>query len=401
MLSDIAAVFQNTPSRVKDREKSLVYQEISNFDPCSRKAVALKTGIRRMTVSRVVQELVSDGLVVESEERGGEKRGRPEVLLRPALNRLTAISLYLQSRELHAALVNIGEEILKEDFVTLDADVTNEAFLSSCAALLRELTKAVPRESELLGYALSLVGTVNSEKKTWVSASRWRTIRDLDFSPLERRLGLPLVLNRMQDAELEYLIQKTSRYREKNVLFLHWGFGIGASYASRGKVLMSRLGRFGEIGHTRVSLDSTRQCQCGARGCLETEAALWALREALQKEAGITFTDERELGKKFRDLDLLSYPVVARALRHVCFALLNLHQILYPDVLICNGPFTENEQLFRSLSEFIRGELPPYARESVEMTAVRGGFHGCIRGSLYEFFKRRFRELLRVHMTRI
>ena len=401
MLSDIAAVFQNTHCRVKDKEKSLVYQEISNFDPCSRKTVALKTGIRRMTVSRVVQELVSDGLVVESEERTGEKRGRPEVLLRPDLNRLTAISLYLQSRELHAALVNIGEDILKEDFVTLDADITNEAFLSSCADLVRGLSEAVPKDSELLGFALSLVGTVNSEKKTWVSASRWRTIRNLDFSPLEKRLGLPAVVNRMQDAELEYLIQKTRRYRGKNVLFLHWGFGIGASYAYKGKVLSSRIGRFGEIGHTRVSLDSTKPCQCGARGCLETEAALWALREALQKDAGITFTDERELGKTFRNLDLLSNPIVARALRHVSFALLNLHQILFPDVLICNGPFTENAELFRALSEFIKNELPPYARESVEMTAARGGFHGCIRGSLYEFFKRRFRELLRVHMTKI
>jgi transcriptional regulator of PTS gene len=401
MLSNIGAVYQTSHCRVKDREKSLVYQEISNFYPCSRKAVAAKTGIRPTTVSRVVQEMLNDGLVFESEERAGEKRGRPEVLLRPNLDRLTGISLYLQSRELHAALVNIGEEILEEKFVTLDAEVTNEEFLSHCVDLIQEIEKVVPQGAELLGVALSLVGTVNSEKKTWVSASRWRKIQNLDFALLEKQLQLPVVLNRMQDAELEYLVQKNPPYRSKNVLFVHWGFGIGASFAHKGKVLGSSIGRFGEIGHTRISLDSKKQCQCGARGCLETEAALWAIRDELQASFGTGFGDERELGKVFKKLDLISHPTVRKALEYVKFSLLNLHQIWYPDVVIFYGPFTENPPLFHDLSAFIKRELPPYAGSSLEMIAIEGGFHGCIRGSLYAFFKKRFRELLRVSITKI
>jgi len=401
MLSNIATVYQASHSRVKDREKSLVYQEISNFAPCSRKTVAEKTGIRQMTVSRVVHELLCDGLVEEREERTGEKRGRPEILLAPNLDRLTAISLYLQSRELHAVLMNIGERILNESFTTLDVDVTNEDFLENCEALVRGLAATIPKGSELLGVAISLVGTVSSEKKIWISASRWRNIRSLDFSLLEKRLALPLIINRMQDSELEYLVQKTPRYRGRNVLFLHWGFGIGASYAYKGKVLGSGVGRFGEIGHTRVAPDSEKSCQCGAKGCLETEAALWALRDDLRKFAGVVFTDERELGRIFRNEDILSCPAVERALEYVSFALLNLHQIFYPDVIVCYGPFTENAELFRRLERAIKDGLPSYAKDLVEMKAVHGGFQGCIRGSLYEFFKRRFRELLRVHMTKI
>ena len=166
-------------------------------------------------------------------------------------------------------------------------------------------------------------------------------------------------------------------------------------------MLNSSIGRFGEIGHTRVSQTSAKPCQCGAKGCLESEAALWALREDLKKQAGIVFTDERELGRIFRNADILAYPVVEQALKHVSFALLNLHQIFFPDVLVCYGPFTENSEVFQRLADSIKNELPPYAKGQVEMKAVQGGFHGCIRGSVYEFFKQRFRELLRVNMTKI
>lgn len=401
MLSDISNVYQNIHCRIKDKEKALVYQEISNFAPCSRKTVALKTGIRQMTVSRVVSEMLNDRLIFETEESSGDRRGRPEIQLRPNLNRLTAISLYLQARELHAALVNIGEEILKEDFVILDTDILNEDFIAAGVTLINRIVQSVPENSELLGVAFSLVGTVNSEKKTWISASRWHQIQNLELSALEKTLSLPILVNRMQDAELEYLVQKTPRYQQKNVLFLHWGFGISASYSYKGEVLNSSIGRFGEIGHTRVSGNSTKLCQCGARGCLETEAALWSLQDNLRRRIGIASTDERELGITFKNRDLLSEKIIANALKHVSFALTNLLQIFFPDAIIFYGPFTENEALFSTLSAGIRKELPAYIKDSVEIIAVNGGFHGCIRGSLYPFFKKRFRELFRVNTTKI
>jgi transcriptional regulator of PTS gene len=402
MLSNIASLCQTSHYRVKDREKSLVFQEICNFAPCSRKEIAKKTRIRPTTVSRVVQEMLNDGLVFEcGDEKALDRRGRPEIFLKANLNRLVAISLYLQSRQLYAALINLGEEILEEQFATLEAKVTNTRFIGMCAKLIRKISQKVPAGSELLGFAISLVGTVNSRDKIWISASRWRNIHNLEFSSLEKMLKLPVVLNRMQDAELEYLIQKTPRYRNKNVLFIHWGFGIGASYANRGKVLTSTIGRFAEIGHTRISLESNKECQCGARGCLETEAALWALREDPEMGFVSRFSNEKVLGQYFKEMDLLSTKTVKNALRYIEFSLLNLHQIFYPDVVIFYGPFTENREVFRSLSSYLKNELPSYARNTVEWRAVEGGFQSCIRSNLYEFFKKRLQELLRVSTTKI
>jgi transcriptional regulator of PTS gene len=402
MLSNIASLCQTSHYRIKDKEKSLVFQEVCNFPPCSRKEIAKKTHIRPTTVSRVVQEMLNDGLVVECrDERALDKRGRPEIFLKANLNRFVALSLYLQSRQLYAALINLGEEVLEEQFVPLDAEVGNKSFISICVNLIRKISRKVPTGAELLGFAFLLVGTVNTRDKIWISASRWRNIHKLNFASLEKRLRFPVVINRMQDAELEYLIQKTPHYRNKSILFIHWGFGIGAAYANRGQVLTSTIGRFAEIGHTRISLESDRECQCGAKGCLETEAALWALQDEPEMNFVASFSNEKSLGKCFKGMDLMSNTVIKNALRYIEFSLLNLHQIFYPDVVIFYGPFTENYEVFKNLSSYLKTNLPSYARDSVEWRAIEGGFQSCIRSNLYEFFKKRLQEVLRVSTTKI
>ncbi len=394
MLTTIGSIHDGNRYRLKDREKAMVFQELATNAPCSRKAIAERAGIRPTTVSRAVQELMGDELIKTVARSGEDGLGRPEVLLEIEVNRLVAISMYVQARELRTAVINLREESIVEYVVSLSAQTTNQEFLDACTSSIRAVHSKVPAKAELLGVGISLIGTVAAGANTWISAARWRNIRDLNFALLSCQLGLPVAINRMQDAELEYLVQKNPAYRAKNVLFLHWGFGIGASYANGGAVLGSTIGRFCEIGHTRLSLDHGKECQCGAIGCLETEAALWAIRDEICSEIRGSLTDERELGQTMQAMDIVGHPAIKRAIRYVGLALANMHQILYPDVILFMGPFTHNEAVFRQLSAILRDHLPPYARDQVQLHAITGGFHGCIRGSVYRFFKRKLKAVL-------
>lgn len=80
-------------------------------------------------------------------------------------------------------------------------------------------------------------------------------------------------------------------------------------------------------------------------------------------------------------------------------ALLNIHQIFYPDVIVIAGPFTENEVVFGRLCRFLRSQLPDYARDQVEIRAVTADFRGCARGSVYRFFRSRLKQLLTLRAT--
>lgn len=397
MLSTVEHIHSGDRYRLKDREKARVFQELAMNAPCSRKSIAERTGIRPTTVSRAVGELVADGLVRTVARVGEERPGRPELLLEVEPNRLIAVSMYVQARELRTAVINLLEQPLHEHVEQLSPDVDNRAFLSACERSFRAVRDAIPLESEVIGVSVSLIGTVATRRNSWISAARWRQIRDLDFSLLSRRLKLPVVINRIQDAELGYVVQKTPGYRDRNVLFVHWGFGIGAAYAHGGQVMGSTIGRFCEIGHTRLTPEHSKECQCGARGCLETEAALWAIRGEIADVIPGSLTDERELGRTMRELDIADHPAIERATRYFIQALFNLHQLLYPDAIVIVGPFTENEEVFRRVTSYFQRELPLYARDHVELRAIPGGFQGCMSGSVYRFFNDRLRELLRLN----
>ena len=401
MISTLEQIHQGKRYRLKDQDKAQIYQEICTTPRCSRKAMIRKLQIRPTTVSKIVRELIEDGLVEETPERLQESRGRAQVVLRANPDRLTAISLTVQARQLRAVRLTITEEVRERYTESLSPDVSNEGFLEACLRVYRGVTREVIPGSEILGVAVSLVGTVDGARKRWVSTARWRNIQNLDFGLLEQSLGQPVLINRMQDAELLYFIQKNPAYREKNVLLVHWGFGIGASYASRGKLLESTVGRTCEIGHMRVSSSLARQCQCGAYGCLETEAALWALQgNTPLGENHSLFTqgilDEEELGRQFREIDVSVNPLIENALKHFCMALYNVHQVLYPDTVLFLGPVTENPWVFQEITQFMRRELPSYAKDRVEYLALSGGFQGCIRSSVYPFFQRRLESLLKV-----
>jgi transcriptional regulator of PTS gene len=396
MISNIAEIHEGTRRRIKDEEKAVIYGEIHKSPGSSRKSITAKLKFRPSTVSKIVGELITDRLVLETEERIPDLPGRPQVLLRPNPDRLSAVTLYVQAREIRAARININEDILEEYARALPADVTNAAFLHMCSTAFGSVTRKVSPGEEVLGAAVSLVGTVNSSTKTLVSTARWRGLRNVEFSALENKLGVPVILNRMQDAELRYFIQKNPCYWKKNLLFIHWGFGIGAAYAHTGVIAGSALGRFCEIGHTRISLDSNLQCQCGSYGCLETVAALWAI-QGQSRTIPADVADERRLADFVKDADFSEDPVVDLAVRHMGLAVLNLHQIFYPDAVVMIGPLAENPRLFRRIEDYIRSELPEYARRKVEFVMVPGGYRGAVRGSVYPFFEARLGELLRTY----
>jgi transcriptional regulator of PTS gene len=394
MLSDIASIHAGTRYRVKDWEKARIYQGICKKPGSSRKSIAEALELRPTTVSFVVQELIHDGLVREGSIRTPGKPGRPELTLLPNLDRCLVISIYVQSRELRGVLVNMGDQVLAEQTRLVAEQADEAAFQDTCFSIVEYLSGRIPGGSELLGVALSLVGTVNPLTKLWSFAARWPRIRALDFHRLERRAKLPVVLSRIHESELQYLIEKKRSYKRCSIVLFHWGFGIGIAYSHMGQLLMSSTGEFGEIGHTIIDPGSRKRCQCGRFGCLETEAALWALLPELKSTQSDISEHEGQYFELLQKPRVARLPSVSQALRFVTLGVVNVHRLLSPDRILFVGPFTENAAIFRRLQQGFEKSLFDSERGHVRLEVIRGGFSGCSFGSSYPFFRARLRELL-------
>ena len=213
------------------------------------------------------------------------------------------------------------------------------------------------------------------------------------------RLGFPVALRRTNETELEYWLASNPDAAGKSVVLLHWGFGIGSAVSYRGELLASSIGRFGEIGHIRLGGrrggGGAAACVCGSTGCLETQAALWALLPRLRARLGRLPEDEGELAPLLSDPRLLAVPAVRTALLAVQDALLVLHRIFYPDIVLLSGPLVENPVVFDRLADGFKRSLPGYARGSVDLAVIPGGMNGCRRGGASPLFRDTLREMLR------
>ena len=66
-------------------------------------------------------------------------------------------------------------------------------------------------------------------------------------------------------------------------LFINIGGGIGGGLFISGKVHRGFGGTAGEIGHIKVA-DNGKQCVCGNTGCLDTEATVKSIFDAIEEE---------------------------------------------------------------------------------------------------------------------
>ncbi|TVR69564.1 MAG: ROK family transcriptional regulator [Spirochaetaceae bacterium] len=388
-------VHSGTRHRIKDREKSHLFHIVSTNPPVTRKSIVNQMAIRPSTVSSVVAELIRDGLVTEGAPVSAGRKGRPESYLHPQFNRFSAVAVYAVSRRFHAVLVNLGQMVMAERSLELPGTAGQERILQELTNLVGGLRNdRAWQETEVLGIGLALPGNLIASQGRWLKSTRWEQVRDLDFREISPRTGLPVVSVKSLDAECEYVLRRYPDLSRGGTLVVHWGYGIGASYAERGKVLHPRAGTFGEVGHWCLDSHERLPCVCGDSGCLETRAALWALLPGIRRR----FPDAPELEDEFseflRDRDPLDIPGLEEAIDYMAVALRNLYQLFYPDHLVLYGPFTENVSLFSTLSRRFHRQIERFSHHPATFRAYKMKSEGEVFGCTREFFLDRLRATL-------
>jgi predicted NBD/HSP70 family sugar kinase len=171
------------------------------------------------------------------------------------------------------------------------------------------------------------------------------------------------------------------------------GTGIGAGIVVNGRVFTGGLGTAGNIGHTIVDDKNQRRCSCGNWGCLETLAGADALsREAIElvhrgggtrlsvlckgNPQGIT---PHVIYEAAQQGDEAAAAIFQEAGRYFGIALLNLVDILAPEMVVVGGGISEAGDLFLDpVREQVRKRAwPPIARQVRIVPALLGNLSGA------------------------
>src|SRR6478735_4425577 len=109
------------PEHARGHNRSLVLQTLYRASGQSRADIARETGLTRVTVSDLVAELITEGLIVELGQREDARPGKPATLLDfdHAAFQIAAIDLS-DDTVFRGAVLDLGGEILSRHEVPLE-----------------------------------------------------------------------------------------------------------------------------------------------------------------------------------------------------------------------------------------------------------------------------------------
>jgi len=249
---------------IRDINRQIVLNYVREREPISRAEIARETDLQRSTISAIVEDLKTEGLVEEVGE--GESTGgrRPTLLkLRAAEPIALGVSITPTCTTIAASDL-AGRVIDQEDFLT-DADKT----LNQVISVLREFTARYKGSIEGVGVSLPGLVDPSTGNALYIPYFLWR---DLPISEMiSKAVGLPVVIdndaNAVALAELWFGRPEVNDARDFILVLVAEGVGTGIIFD--GQVYRGQRGAAGEFGHMVIGRGAPVPCSCGSDDCWE------------------------------------------------------------------------------------------------------------------------------------
>jgi glucokinase-like ROK family protein len=370
---------------VREANTGRVIGTLTLLGVTSRAELARRTGLARSTISSIVAELESEGLVVPYKGNGHDAAagsGRPPSLIALNPSARLAAGIDFGKRHLAVAVADLSHTILSEHRREMPDDYAAEEGFAAAAELTeRALAEIGADRDRVLAVGMGLPGPVH-RRGTLGSATilpGWAGVRAAD--EMSRRLGLPVQVE--NDANLGALAEYLwgAGVGCSSLVYLKLATGIGAGLVIDGGLFRGAGGTAGEIGHTIVD-ETGVVCRCGNRGCLETYASLPAIVDLLHRSLGAAI-DPDQVIERARAGDAACRRVLADAGRHIGTAVASLCNLFNPARIVVGGSVAAaGDIVLDPMHESVRLRAIPSAAEDLEIVPGRLGERAELLGAL-------------------
>jgi predicted NBD/HSP70 family sugar kinase len=363
---------------LRDSNRSRVIDALRRRGSASRSDLARLTGLSRTTVTTLVADLHTRGLIVEEptgparSETGS--RGRRPSFLRLAPSAGAALGIDFGHRLIRVAIADLGSRVLAEQTIELDVDAAACAAMEAASDLTEVVLAAAKiQRNQIIGAGVGIPGPI--DRATGAVASTTILPGWSGVTPgreLERLLEIPVHVD--NDANLGALGEVTYGAGQglADVVYVRLTSGIGSGLILGGRLHHGANGLAGELGHVQVRPDGV-VCRCGNRGCLETVAADGSLLALLRPAHGDDLTVPGML-ELVAHGDLGARRVFNDAGRALGRVLADLCNHLNPAAIIVGG---ELNAAVGPLLDGIRESVHRYAQPSVaDAVEVKSGVLG-------------------------
>ena len=236
-------------------------------------------------VTNLISELINDGLVEDLgkvESTGGRK---------PNLYGMVGNSVFFLGVDIKQDHINIGLTDLQKNLIEISENIpykltNSQEALTDLISIIKNFIKNLRiKKEKILGLGVNLSGRINHA--TGYSYSFFNFNEEPLAKALENELNIKTFLENDSRAMAYGEFNSGLVKEEKNVLFVNLDYGIGMGIMINSQLYYGKSGFAGEFGHIPL-FNNNIICQCGKKGCLETEGSGWALTRNFREkiEAG-------------------------------------------------------------------------------------------------------------------
>lgn len=344
------------------------------------------------TVTKFVGELIREGYVKDLGKQNTSGGRRPNVYgLSPKSGYF--VGMDVQRKKILLATIDFNGNIVSNDeSYPYELANTPEALEQLIHILTDYISHLEIDSRKILQVGMNIGGRVNPN--TGFSYSYFNFSEKPLTKVLEGRIGIPVSLENDSRAMMYGEFMAGCVKKEKDVLFINLNWGLGAGLLIDGKPYYGKSGFSGQIGHI-CALDNEIICNCGKKGCLETEASGYAiermLRERIAQGCTTIMSEKLEAHGEFllsdfvdavRKEDMLSIEIV----EHIGFVLgrwiAGFINILNPEMVIIGGPLSETHEYLRlpiqsAIRKYSLNLVNHDTRLVVSQLGERGGLIGA------------------------
>jgi len=378
----------------------ILYELISIHGPVGVSALVELSGHTASTCSRLLEELMSSGLIRDS-GLGQSSGGRRPVLYEINYNSHFAIGIDISPLHITFVLVNLKLDILEKDMLKVGKSTSSMDIIQFlCDKINASIHDNGIEDSQLLGIGLgdnSLEiqhsGFIDSNK----AADIHHSSRTIVFSDIEQQIreNFDVLIRTEKGTSLAALGEYRKHYKNisKNLIYTLCGVEIKCGIIIQGNLYEQQHSIQNTLGHTVINTQG-RKCYCGKYGCLEAYSSIPVIREEIIRQ--LKRNKPSFLNEMVHDLEDITSEHILEALRQgdqVCISVVeeaaydygvglsNVINVLQPDIVVLGGILSMEPVFFEKAVESIKQNIVYNHNHKVQIVKPASGYNSIAIGA--------------------
>lgn len=383
-------------SWVRKMNRSLTLAVFRTHKELSRARLAEETGLNPSTVSSIINELIEENLIRETDfiQNG---IGRPGRLLELNPKGGCAVGIEINVDYYEILVADFSANVIWHQKQASTPESGKEEIMAQVLHLAKDALNFVQANNyRLLGVGVGVPGLVD------VSSGLLRLAPNLHWENVPVRDVLATIFNCPIYVENEANVAALGEYyfgavqNIKDFIYLSAGIGLGSGIVIGGKLFRGMFGYAGEAGHMTIDVNGER-CGCGKKGCWETFVGPRAIVRRIQrsldngeKSSLIDLSNGDIKNIVIEDViqaaqmgDQIAVKALGEAAYYLGIGIANLVNLFNVEVIVLGGALNKASSLIIEDVKHIalKNTLAP-GREQLEIIPSAHGADACIMGTI-------------------